>query len=39
MPDVQGRKIVDCHTHLIWYPDHVSQEYAEEAPSRDADVQ
>ncbi len=31
MPDSQGRKIVDCHTHLMWYPDHVSQEYAEEA--------
>lgn len=23
--------IVDCHTHLMWYPDHVSQTYAEEA--------
>jgi uncharacterized protein len=31
MPDAQGRKIVDCHTHLMWYPDHVGQQYAEEA--------
>lgn len=31
MPDDQGRKIVDCHTHLMWYPDHVGQQYAEEA--------
>jgi uncharacterized protein len=31
MPDAEGSKIVDCHTHLMWYPDHVSQEYAEEA--------
>src|SRR5215203_6537220 len=31
MPDEQGRKIVDCHTHLMWYPDHVGQQYAEEA--------
>ncbi|MBX3071673.1 MAG: amidohydrolase [Thermomicrobiales bacterium] len=31
MPDAEGRKIVDCHTHLMWYPDHVAQEYAEEA--------
>lgn len=23
--------IVDCHTHLMWYPDHLSQQYAEEA--------
>lgn len=23
--------IVDCHTHLMWYPDHVGQRYAEEA--------
>jgi uncharacterized protein len=23
--------IVDCHTHLMWYPDHVSEEYAQEA--------
>lgn len=23
--------IVDCHTHIMWYPDHVSEEYAEEA--------
>lgn len=23
--------IVDCHSHLMWYPDHVSQRYAEEA--------
>lgn len=23
--------IVDCHTHIMWYPDHVSQQYAEEA--------
>ena len=31
MPDAQGRMIVDCHTHLMWYPDHVGQQYAEEA--------
>jgi len=31
MPGTQNRKIVDCHTHLMWYPDHVSQQYAEEA--------
>ncbi|HEY7036802.1 MAG TPA: hypothetical protein VH482_36075, partial [Thermomicrobiales bacterium] len=31
MPDAQGRRIVDCHTHLMWYPDHVGQQYAEEA--------
>lgn len=23
--------IVDCHSHVMWYPDHVSQRYAEEA--------
>ncbi|CAN5437700.1 hypothetical protein BH09VER1_BH09VER1_56600 [soil metagenome] len=23
--------IVDAHTHLMWYPDHVGQQYAEEA--------
>jgi predicted TIM-barrel fold metal-dependent hydrolase len=23
--------IVDCHSHLMWYPDHVSKRYAEEA--------
>lgn len=23
--------IVDCHTHIMWYPDHLSREYAEEA--------
>ena len=23
--------IVDCHTHLMWYPDHVSEQYAQEA--------
>ena len=23
--------IVDCHTHLMWYPDHISERYAEEA--------
>lgn len=23
--------IVDCHTHIMWYPDHLSKEYAEEA--------
>ena len=23
--------IVDCHTHLMWYPDHVSERYAQEA--------
>jgi uncharacterized protein len=23
--------IVDCHTHLMWYPDHVGERYAQEA--------
>jgi len=23
--------IVDCHTHLMWYPDHLSERYAQEA--------
>lgn len=23
--------IVDCHSHLMWYPDHVSERYAQEA--------
>jgi hypothetical protein len=23
--------IVDCHTHLMWYPDHISDRCAEEA--------
>jgi predicted TIM-barrel fold metal-dependent hydrolase len=23
--------VVDVHTHLMWYPDHISQSYAEEA--------
>jgi uncharacterized protein len=23
--------IVDCHTHIMWYPDHVSERYAQEA--------
>jgi len=23
--------IVDCHTHLMWYPDHISETYAQEA--------
>lgn len=23
--------IVDVHTHLMWYPDHISDEYADEA--------
>src|SRR3954466_15080660 len=25
------RPIIDCHTHLMWYPDHISEQYAEEA--------
>src|SRR4051794_27774054 len=25
------RVIVDCHSHVMWYPDHVSQRYAQEA--------
>ena len=25
------RKMIDCHTHLMWYPDHISEQYAEEA--------
>ena len=23
--------IVDAHTHLMWYPEHIGQQYAEEA--------
>ena len=23
--------IVDCHTHLMWYPEHLARQYAEEA--------
>jgi uncharacterized protein len=23
--------IIDCHTHIMWYPDHVTEEYAQEA--------
>jgi uncharacterized protein len=23
--------LVDCHTHLMWYPDHLSEQYAGEA--------
>jgi predicted TIM-barrel fold metal-dependent hydrolase len=23
--------IVDCHTHLMWYPEHLSEQYAREA--------
>ena len=23
--------IVDCYTHLMWYPDHVTEQYAQEA--------
>ena len=23
--------IVDCHTHLFWYPDHLSEQFASEA--------
>ena len=23
--------IVDCHTHLMWYPDHLSERFAQEA--------
>lgn len=23
--------IVDCHSHVMWYPDHVGERYAEEA--------
>ena len=23
--------IIDCHTHLFWYPDHLSDQYAGEA--------
>src|SRR5579871_6535703 len=23
--------IVDCHTHVMWYPDHISQQFAQEA--------
>lgn len=23
--------IVDCHTHVMWYPEHLSERYAEEA--------
>ena len=24
-------QIIDCHTHIMWYPDHLSEEYAGEA--------
>ena len=23
--------VIDCHTHLFWYPDHLSDQYAREA--------
>ena len=23
--------IVDCHTHIMWYPDHLGEQYAQEA--------
>jgi predicted TIM-barrel fold metal-dependent hydrolase len=23
--------IVDCHSHLMWYPDHIAERYAQEA--------
>jgi uncharacterized protein len=23
--------IVDCHTHVMWYPDHLSEQFAQEA--------
>jgi predicted TIM-barrel fold metal-dependent hydrolase len=23
--------LIDCHTHVMWYPDHLSEEYANEA--------
>ncbi len=23
--------IVDCHTHIMWYPDHVAEQFAQEA--------
>ena len=23
--------IVDCHTHIMWYPEHIADQYAEEA--------
>jgi len=23
--------IIDCHTHIMWYPDHVDERFAEEA--------
>jgi hypothetical protein len=22
--------IVDCHTHVMWYPDHVGERFAQE---------
>src|SRR5678816_2577233 len=25
------QQIIDCHTHIMWYPDHLSEEYAGEA--------
>ena len=25
------KTLIDCHTHLMWYPDHISEQYAEEA--------
>ncbi|MBL8214846.1 MAG: amidohydrolase family protein [Bryobacterales bacterium] len=24
-------RIIDCHTHVMWYPDHLSEQYAGEA--------
>ncbi len=25
--------VIDCHTHLMWYPDHLSEQYVSEALS------
>src|SRR5450432_1202934 len=27
----EARRTIDCHTHLMWYPDHLSEQYADEA--------
>ena len=31
MPDAQGRMIVDSYTYLMWYPNHIGEQNAEEA--------
>ena len=31
MSDKQDRQIVDIHSHIFWYPDHLSLELVSEA--------